>query len=73
MRELKIIIVLCGLTLLGCDSNSKPMYGDTGLPKNCRALIQANIDGWKSGKYSCDDAMDSMERNCGTYGYIWGE
>lgn len=71
--KLKVLFVLlfsCGLA--GCDSNSKPTYGDTGLPKNCRAIIQANIDGWRAGQYSCADAMASIERDCGANGYSWG-
>jgi hypothetical protein len=55
-----------------CDSNAKPTYGDTGLPKNCRAIIQANVDGWRSGKWSAENALDSIERNCGAQGYSWG-
>ena len=67
-----LITFSLALILIGCGkSNSKPTYGDTGLPKNCRAIIQTNIDGWRKGNYSAEEAMDSMERNCGASGYSW--
>lgn len=31
------------------DQNAKPTYGETGLPKNCRAIIQTNIDAYVQG------------------------
>lgn len=65
------------LLLAGCvsgDPNSEPRYGEkTGLPKNCRAIVQANIDGWRSGEHTAEAAMSSLERNCGANGYSWGE
>lgn len=60
-----------GFGLVGCDNNSKPVYGDTGLPKNCRAIVQANIDSYRNHQYSANDVMDSLERNCGANGYSW--
>jgi hypothetical protein len=62
---------LCGCAKLG-DPNEKPTYGDTGLPKNCRAIIKANVDGWRAGQYSAEETMGSIDRNCGEYGYSWG-
>lgn len=60
------------LSILGCSNpNSKPTYGETGLPKNCRAIVQNAIDEWRKGKYSTEDTMDSLERNCGENGYSW--
>lgn len=60
----------------GCnyiDPNSKPEYGkESGLPKNCRAIVQANIDEYRAGMHTADAAMNSLERNCGTYGHSWG-
>jgi hypothetical protein len=54
------------------NPNSKVIYGEeSGLPKNCRAIIAANIDGWRSRAYSAEDVLDSIERNCGRYGYSW--
>jgi len=57
--------------LTSCDSNSKLTYGKTGFPKNCRAIIKGNIDGWKGGRWSAAEALDSIDRNCGEFGYSW--
>jgi hypothetical protein len=61
--------------LTGCsnnDDNAKPIYGEeSGLPVNCRAYVQAAIDGYRSHQYSADDAFNGLERNCGMYGAIW--
>jgi hypothetical protein len=65
--------VLMGRYLLPFDQNAKPTYGSSGLPKNCRAVIQANIDGFNSHQFSAADALDSIGRNCGRYGYAWSE
>lgn len=54
-------------------SNQYPVYGSSGFPKNCRALIIANIDGYQSGAYTPEEALDSIDRNCGRYGYTWHE
>lgn len=60
------------LMLTGCsDPNAKPTYGDTGLPKNCRAIVQNAINEWRKGNYSTEDTMGSLERNCGENGYSW--
>ena len=55
------------------DPNSYPTYGTTGLPKNCRAIIQANIDGVAAHQFIAEDALNSIGRNCGRYGYGWDE
>lgn len=81
---MKYIIIPMTLILAGCgDPNSKATYGDTGLPKNCRAVIQANISEYKkirSGGQDyelqmneIDGVMESIDRNCGEYGYAWGD
>lgn len=68
--------------MLGCSKpNSKPTYGDSGLPKNCRAIIQTNIDEYRKIRSSNEDiaqqleningVFDSLERNCGSNGYSW--
>lgn len=68
----KLILIISVLMFSGCSKpNSKPAYGETGLPKNCRAIIQNAIDEWRKGHYSTEDTMDSMERNCGENGYSW--
>ena len=48
-------------------------YGATGFPKNCRALITANLNGVALGQYTQEEALWSIERNCGAQGYIWNE
>lgn len=45
MKAITIFMLFTTVALTGCDSNSKPTYGEeTGLPKNCRAIVQQNID-----------------------------
>ena len=81
-----MITILSLIALTACsngDYNSKAVYGDTGLPKNCRAIVQANIDMYKQVAYTdssydqklraADDAMQSLERNCGSDGNSWEE
>lgn len=74
---LKVVCVVAAAFLAGCvaeDPNAKPTFGEeSGLPKNCRAIVQSNIDSYRSGGSTAEDAMNSLERNCGTYGYSWGE
>lgn len=67
----KFILILLILIISSCDNNQKLIYGDTGLPKNCRAIIKSNIDGWKSGEYTAEEVLDSINRNCGEFGYSW--
>jgi hypothetical protein len=65
-------IVVIGVA--GCDPNSKPTYGEeTGLPKNCRAIVQQNIDAYRAKEYTADEIMASLERNCGANGHSWGQ
>lgn len=40
------------------------MYGSSGLPKNCRAVITENIKAYKNNEYSANDIMESIDRNC---------
>lgn len=53
--------------------NQSRRYGDTGLPKNCRALISDNLEGYALGGYTAEEALYSIDRNCGPNGYIWNE
>jgi len=77
--NLLILITFTILTFLigrysdGGLGNQELRYGDTGLPKNCRALITANIKGFYDEIYSADEAINSIDRNCGRYGHIWNE
>jgi uncharacterized protein YxeA len=54
------------------DPNKYVIYGDTGLPRNCRAIITANINGYKFKEYTAEEALNSIDRNCGFQGYSWG-
>lgn len=69
------LLTAATLVLVGCgtkDLNSEPKYGkDTGLPSNCRAYIQDSVDFWRSGKYSTEETMEALERNCGANGSLW--
>ena len=53
--------------------NQSSKYGTTGLPQNCRALITDNLTGIANKKYTIEEALDSISRNCGPNGYIWNE
>lgn len=68
--------MLLALMLTGCDRfdpNSRPIYGsESGLPVNCRAYVQVAIDGYHSKRYTADETISGLERNCGVNGYIWG-
>ncbi len=70
-----VVAIAAAFVLTGClleDDNAKPVYGEkTGLPVNCRAYVQAVVDGYKSKQYSADDSMAGLERNCGLYGMSW--
>lgn len=65
------------LALAGCgggDPNAAPVYGkDGGHPVNCRAYVQAVIDGYRSRQYTADESMAGLERNCGITGNAWGQ
>lgn len=54
------------------DPNEFPTFGKTGLPKNCKAIIQRNLDDWHTGSYPAEAALNSIERNCSIIGYSWG-
>lgn len=53
------------------DSNEKMAFGDTGLPKNCRAIIAANITAWQNKQYPANEIFESIDRNCGANGHSW--
>lgn len=66
-----LIFCLSILALAGCDSNSRPEFGDSGLPKNCRAYVQVAVDSYRTKRYSTNKVMDGLERNCGVQGHLW--
>ena len=39
--------------------------------KNCRAIIKANIDSYRRGDFPAEDALESINRNCGEFGHSW--
>ena len=70
--SLRYIFIPCLVLASACDPNAKAEYGDSGLPKNCRAYVQTAIDGYKAKRYTADEAMAGLERNCGEHGSTWG-
>lgn len=73
---MKRVTICFAVLLLGCSDNTfrndKPRFGsESGLPSNCRALVQANIDGYRARQFSADEVMASLERNCGALGQLW--
>ena len=78
MKKKNIIIALSIGFLIGYfvfhseDTNSKLIYGNTGLPKNCRAIVKENYEGWYLKEYTAEEALDSINRNCGEFGFSWG-
>lgn len=74
----EILKVACAsalaLLLAGCsdDDNDKPAYGEgTGLPVNCRAYVQVAVDAYRDERYTAEETMAGLERNCGANGSIW--
>jgi hypothetical protein len=66
-----IVGVIIGRLTAPGDPNAALAYSPQGYPKNCRALIKANVDGWQAKQYSADDILKSIDRNCGQYGQLW--
>lgn len=75
-RLARATVLAFASALGGCelgDPNAKPIYGkETGLPVNCRAYVQAVIDGYRSKQYTADESFNALQRNCGANGQIWG-
>lgn len=55
------------------QGNQGQIFGKTGAPKNCRALITANIQAYMLDEFSAGEALSSIDRNCGPNGLIWNE
>lgn len=75
MKGISTLVALLALAFVvgratAPDPNSEATYSN-GAPSNCRALIQANIDGWHNGMFNAKDILASIERNCGAYGALW--
>jgi len=77
MKNMKSILLTAAAVLIitGCglaDDNAKPIYGkESGLPANCRAYVQVVVDSYRARKYSADESMNALERNCGINGISW--
>ena len=74
MAKMKKLLLTLVLPLAGClaDDNDKAVYGkDLGLPVNCRAFVQASVDGYRSKQYTAEAAFNGLERNCGINGAAW--
>ncbi|HGW4664682.1 TPA: hypothetical protein ACNH0E_000130 [Acinetobacter baumannii] len=80
MKNIFLLVLVFALTACS-QPNSKLTYGDTGLPKNCRAIIKANIEEYRKIRESQENYADqmididgviaSLDRNCGEFGYSW--
>tara|TARA_R110001592_G_scaffold229118_3_gene485785 strand:+ start:419 stop:634 length:216 start_codon:yes stop_codon:yes gene_type:complete len=70
MKVVMLIPIFLMISLAGCgDEPAK--YAETGLPSNCRALIAEAVKGWRTQEYGADEAMMSIDRNCGANGHLW--
>lgn len=71
------ILAFAASAISGCklgNPNDKPVYAPgSGLPVNCRALITEAVNGWRSGRYTAQESLESIDRNCGANGYSWSE
>lgn len=73
-RRLEISFIIIGIAIWSLflwwsDDNAKLKYWDSWFPKNCRAIIKTNIDGYNNWEYNADEILDSINRNCGESGY----
>lgn len=67
-----VLGALAGWHFADKDTNKAPVYGDYGLPRNCRAIVEANVKGYNEGRFTPVEALGSINRNCGSNGYSWG-
>lgn len=58
MRAYYLYLLVPSVLVLitACDPNAKPEYGNTGLPKNCRAYVQVVINDYKAKRHTADEA-----------------
>ena len=76
MQRLMLMLLLMSAAACGSSrqlDNSTLLYGTTGLPKNCRAIIKAGIESYRTKQYTADDVLASIDRNCGEFGSSWTE
>lgn len=66
---LALLVLLAGC---GSDDNDKAVYGEsTHLPVNCRAYVQVAVDAYRDKRYTAEETMAGLERNCGANGSTW--
>lgn len=54
--------IILAFILTGCQKpNSELTYGETGLPKNCRAVIKTNIDEYQKTKHIMKDTESMLK------------
>jgi hypothetical protein len=70
---ISVIAVSCLISYTFGIGNQELRYGKSGYPKNCRALITDNIRGFEQNTYTAEEALKSIDRNCGQFGLIWSE
>jgi hypothetical protein len=69
-----VLGIVIGWVAAPGNSNAEgATYGPTGLPRNCRAIVQKNVDGLRAGQWSIEEVLASLERNCGLHGHAWTE
>ncbi len=51
------------------DQNATVLYWESGFPKNCRAIIKENINGFKNGEFTAEEIINSIDRNCWEFWY----
>lgn len=77
MKNFKLFIIFVVGILIGAiafnnkNPNAQLEYGSSGLPKNCRAIIYENYKEYSAHEYTAEEAIDSINRNCGKDGYSW--
>ena len=75
LEKMKKLIVVAALAAMsGCgkpDPNSRAIFGESGLPSNCRAYVQFAVDSYRAKQYSADQVFVGLERNCGINGISW--
>jgi hypothetical protein len=72
-----VVLLAAGLSFsagwkLKPDDNARPRYGEQlGLPANCHAYVDVSIAGYRSKRFTAEETMAGLERNCGAGGALW--
>lgn len=51
--------------------NDRPIFGSSGLPANCRAYVDYSVASYNLRRYTAQEIMVGLERNCGASGQLW--